>query len=75
VAAGVGVSMIAELGLTSVRDDVVVRALGRVTPVREVYAATAADAYRTPATEAMLDILTEVAETYSKRRPQLQVVG
>jgi DNA-binding transcriptional LysR family regulator len=75
VAAGVGVSMIAELGLTSVRDDVVVRALGRETPVREVYAATAADAYRTPATEAMLGILSEVAEHYEQRRPQLQLVG
>lgn len=75
VAAGVGVSMIAELGLTSVRDDVVVRELGRDTPVREVYAAVAADAYRTPATEAMLDILAGVAESYEKRGPQLQLVG
>ena len=50
VAAGVGVSLIAELGLTSIRDDIVVRSLGRETPVREVYAATAADAHRTPAT-------------------------
>jgi DNA-binding transcriptional LysR family regulator len=75
VAAGVGVSLIAELGLTSVRDDVVVRGLGRDTPVREVYAATATDAYRTPATQAMLGILAEVAERYEKRRPQLQLVG
>jgi DNA-binding transcriptional LysR family regulator len=75
VAAGVGVSLIAELGLTSVRDDVVVRALGRDTPVREVYAATATDAYRTPSTQAMLDILATVAERYANRRPQLQLVG
>jgi DNA-binding transcriptional LysR family regulator len=75
VAAGVGVSLIAELGLTSVRDDIVVRGLGRDTPVREVYAATAADAYRTPATAAMLGILAEVAERYENRRPQLQLVG
>src|SRR6185436_8124476 len=34
VAAGVGVSMIAELGLTSISDDIVVRSLGRETPVR-----------------------------------------
>ena len=57
VAAGVGVSLIAELGLTSIRDDIVVRSLGRETPVREVYAATALDAHRTPATLAMLEIL------------------
>src|ERR671933_1825248 len=36
VAAGVGVSLIAELRLSSLRDDVVVRSLGRETPVREV---------------------------------------
>jgi DNA-binding transcriptional LysR family regulator len=74
VAAGVGVSLIAELGLTSVRDDIAVRGLGRDTPVREVYAATAIDAYRTPATEAMLEILGDVAGRY-ERRPQLKLVG
>jgi DNA-binding transcriptional LysR family regulator len=74
VAAGVGVSLIAELGLSSVRDDIVVRSLGRDTPVREVFAATSADAYRTPATEAMLEILGEVAGRY-ERRPQLQLVS
>jgi DNA-binding transcriptional LysR family regulator len=75
VAAGVGVSLIAELGLTSVREDIVVRSLGRETPVREVYAATAVDAHRTPATQAMLDILQGVAARYETRRPQLQLVG
>src|SRR5439155_528623 len=43
VAAGVGVSLIAALGLTSVRDDIVIRSLGRETPVRQIYAATLAD--------------------------------
>ena len=75
VAAGVGVSLIAELGLTSIRDDIVVRSLGRETPVREVYAATLLDAHRTPATQAMLEILTGVASRYETRRPQLQLVG
>jgi DNA-binding transcriptional LysR family regulator len=75
VAAGVGVSLIAELGLTSVREDIVVRSLGRETPVREVYAATAGDAHRTPATQAMLEILADVAAGYETRRPQLQLVG
>ena len=75
VAAGVGVSLIAELGLTSVRDDIVVRSLGRDTPVREVYAATAADAHRTPATLAMLEILAGVATRYESRRPKLQLVA
>src|SRR5689334_11790909 len=61
VAAGVGVSLIAELGLTSIRDDIVVRSLGRETPVREVFAMTPLDAFRTPATQAMLEILQDVA--------------
>ena len=38
VAAGVGVSLIAELGLRTLRDDIVVRPLGRDTPVRQIYA-------------------------------------
>src|SRR5215207_836951 len=61
VAAGVGVSLIAELGLSSVREDIIVRSLGRETPMREIYAATANDAHRTPATLAMLEILQDVA--------------
>jgi hypothetical protein len=49
VAAGVGISLIAELGLSSVRDDIVVRSLGRETPVRRVYAALLDGGYRSPA--------------------------
>ena len=75
VAAGVGVSLIAELGLTTIRDDIVVRNLGRDAPVREIYAATLAGGHRTPATQAMLDMLVEVAARYEARRPQLQLVG
>ena len=75
VAAGVGVSLIAELGLTTVREDIVVRDLGRETPVRQIYAATLADGYRAPATQAMLEILSEVAARYESRRPKLALVG
>src|ERR671931_1777252 len=67
VAAGVGVSLIAELGLRTVRDDIVVRDLGRDTPARQIYAATLADGYRAPATQAMLDILADVATGYASR--------
>src|SRR5215210_2102873 len=74
VAAGVGVSLIAELGLTTIRDDIVVRDLGRETPVRRIYAATGAG-YRTPATMAMLDVLKAVAERYESRRPRLSLVS
>jgi len=75
VAAGVGVSLIAELGLTTVRDDIVVRDLGRETPVRQIYAATLAEGYRSPATQAMLEILRDVASRYESRRPKLSLVG
>ena len=74
VAAGVGVSLIAELGLTTIRDDIVVRDLGRETPVRKIYAA-ASGGYRTPATAAMLEVLQDVAENYQTRRPRLSLVG
>jgi DNA-binding transcriptional LysR family regulator len=76
VAAGVGVSLIAELGLTSVREDIVVRSIGRETPVRQVYAATSAGDYRSPAAAAMLEILVDVAERHClHRRPELQLVA
>jgi len=74
VAAGVGVSLIAELGLTTIRDDILVRDLGRETPVRKIYAAVAGG-YRTPATTAMLEVLKDVAESYQTRRPRLSLVG
>jgi DNA-binding transcriptional LysR family regulator len=75
VAAGVGVSLIAELGLQTVREDIVVRDLGRETPVRSIHATTLAEGYRSPATTAMLGILSEVAARYEQRRPRLSLVG
>ena len=74
MAAGVGVSLIAELGLTTIRDDIVVRDLGRDTPMRRIYAA-AAGGYRTPATAAMLEVLKGVSERYESRRPRLELVA
>jgi len=74
VAAGVGVSLMAELGLTSVREDIVVRDLGRETPVRQIYAATLSEGYRSPATQAMVEMLKDVAGRYESRRPKLQLV-
>ena len=68
VAAGVAVSLIAELALANLRDDIVVRSLGRHAPVRHVHAATLAGAYRSPATEAMLEVLQQAAIEYRERR-------
>lgn len=75
VAAGVGVSLIAELGLRTIRDDIVVRDIGRDTPIRSIHATTLAEGYRSPASQAMLGILTEVAAGYEMRRPRLSLVG
>jgi DNA-binding transcriptional LysR family regulator len=64
VAAGVGVSLLPSLALANMRDDIVVRSLGRSAPAREIAAATLAGRYRSPATEAMLAILQEVAADF-----------
>ena len=61
IAAGVGVSLLPALALTAVRDGIVVRSLGPGAPSRRVAAATLSGRYRSPATQAMLDILDEVA--------------
>jgi DNA-binding transcriptional LysR family regulator len=61
IAAGVGVALLPALALTNVRDDIVIRSLGRRAPSRRVAAATLAGRFRSPATEAMLGILEEVA--------------
>jgi DNA-binding transcriptional LysR family regulator len=64
IAAGVGVSLLPALALTNLREDIVVRSLGRDAPTRKIAAATLAGRYRSPATEAMLDILSEVADGF-----------
>src|SRR5215218_7332912 len=64
VAAGVGVSLLPSLALTSVREDIVVRSLGRRAPARQIAVASVAGRYRSPATDAMLDILHEVAARF-----------
>jgi DNA-binding transcriptional LysR family regulator len=64
IAAGVGVSLLPALALTNLREDIVVRSLGRSAPTRKIAAATLAGRYRSPATEAMLDILSEAAERF-----------
>jgi DNA-binding transcriptional LysR family regulator len=64
VAAGVGVSLLPSFALANVRDDIVVRSLGKSAPARQIAAATLVGGYRSPATEAMLDILREVAAEF-----------
>ena len=74
VAAGVGVSLIAELGLRTVRDDIVIRPLGRDTPVRQIFA-TALEGYRSPATAAMIEVLRATGAAHEARRPALELAS
>jgi DNA-binding transcriptional LysR family regulator len=71
VAAGVGVSLIPDLALSSVREDIVIRPLSPRPVVRRVMVATQPGALRSAATVAMVDILREVAEGYPLHRPAL----
>ena len=75
VAAGMGVSLIPDLALLAVRDDVVVRSLGARPPVRLIRAATMHDGYRSPATEAMLAILADVGASFASEREQLALAS
>jgi DNA-binding transcriptional LysR family regulator len=59
VAAGVGVALIPQLALSTVRPDILVRPLDPQTPVRKVFAATPRSAAATPAVGTMLDVLRE----------------
>jgi DNA-binding transcriptional LysR family regulator len=61
IAAGVGISLLPALALTNLREDIVVRSLGRSAPARRIASAVIEGRYRSPATDAMLDILSEVA--------------
>jgi DNA-binding transcriptional LysR family regulator len=64
VAAGVGVTMLPRLALSTVHPGVVVRELPPGSLVRRIWAARLANAYRSPACEAMLQILGDVAEEF-----------
>jgi DNA-binding transcriptional LysR family regulator len=64
VAAGVGVALIPELALSSVREDIAIRALAPHPPARRVIAAAPAGARLLPAAPAMLVILEQVAAGY-----------
>ncbi len=76
VAAHVGVSLIPDLALITVRDDVVVRDLAmRVAPSREIGAATLTDAWRSPAVEAMLAVLGEIGAEYASERRELALAS
>jgi len=68
VAANVGVTLLPRLCLTTVHPEVEVRSLGRAAPVRRVWATRMADAYRSPASEAMVQILCDVSAEFGAGR-------
>ena len=75
VAAGMGVSFIPDLALINVRDDIVVRSLGARPPVRRIVALTLAESFRSPAKQAMLDVLAEVAGEFGARRADMALAS
>jgi DNA-binding transcriptional LysR family regulator len=76
VSAGMGISFIPDLALVNLREDLVVRSFGgQRPPVRRIVAVTLADSYRSPAKQAMLDVLVEVAGTFGDRHPELTLVS
>lgn len=76
VAAGMGVSVMPHLAIVSIRDDVVIRPIAPRPPVRRIVAGTLQGGYRSPALEAMLDILVDVGREFEEReRPELTVAG
>jgi DNA-binding transcriptional LysR family regulator len=70
VAAGVGVTLLPRMALTALHPGTVPRALTDA-PVRRVLAARVEGAFRSPASDAMLQILQDVADEFSGPRLEL----
>jgi DNA-binding transcriptional LysR family regulator len=75
IAAGLGVTLLPDLALATLRSDLVVRATDPPAPKRRVWAATRAEGARSPATEEMISILVEVGAAYEKRTGELTLVA
>jgi DNA-binding transcriptional LysR family regulator len=66
VAAGVGVALIPQLAVSTLRDDIVIRPLHPHAPVRGVLAATPRGAAVMPAVATMVDVLRTAARRYQE---------
>jgi len=75
VAAGMGISVIPDLALATVREDVVIRAIAGRAPYRRIGVGTLEGGYRSPAVQAMIDILVEVADEYAGDRRALALAS
>ena len=71
VAAGMGVTMLPEMALKNLREDIVVRPLGTQVTHRRIMACLLQGAYRSPATDAMLGILHEAVGEHTMARAEL----
>ena len=69
VAAGLGFTLLPDLALPTLRPDLVVRPTVPEAPKRQVWAATRAEGARSPATEAMVEILREVGQRFAGPEP------
>jgi DNA-binding transcriptional LysR family regulator len=67
IAAGLGVTLLPDLALATLRSDLVVRPTDPAPPDRRVWAAARAEGSRSPATEEMLAILVGVGAAYAAR--------
>jgi DNA-binding transcriptional LysR family regulator len=68
IARGAGVTLLPSLAMGSVDRDVVVAQLGDAAPTRRIYAARLASRFPTPASEAMVGVLSEVSARLSSER-------
>jgi len=75
IATGMGISMIPDLALTTVRGDVVVRSLGPKAPSRRISAITTEGGFCSPAKQAMLDVLVETAGHWKGQRAELALAS
>jgi DNA-binding transcriptional LysR family regulator len=67
IAAGLGVTLLPDLALPTLRSELVVRDTDPPAPQRRVWAVTRSEGARSPATEAMLGILADVGRAISDR--------
>jgi DNA-binding transcriptional LysR family regulator len=76
ISAGLGFTLLPDLALPTLREDLVVRATDPPAPQRRVWAATRAEGARSPATEEMVSVLVEVGVGFAARnRKRLRLVA
>jgi DNA-binding transcriptional LysR family regulator len=66
VGTGLGVGVYPRLALANARPGVAIRPVAGEVPIRRIFAATLAEGYRSPASEAMLGILVDVAGEFAE---------